>query len=104
MGLKDNDHIKMCDIGDKFYRIAKDGIVTVIIKEIEDYKTHYVYRDESGHSYFNHTMAKSCFKTKEEAEAEIQRRKNIAEKRKILKEYEKELNKKLNIVDHYIIK
>ena len=47
---------------------------------------------------------KSCFKTKEEAEKEIQRRQNIVKKRQLLKEYERNLNKELGLEDHYIVK
>ena len=57
-----------------------------------------------GHSYFNHNLVKSCFKTEEEAKEEMKNREYIAEKRKLLKKYEKELNEKFNIKNHFIIK
>ena len=46
----------------------------------------------------------NLFKTKEEAEKEIQRRQNIVKKRQLLKEYERNLNKELGLEDHYIVK
>lgn len=65
---------------------------------------HWYYRDNKGRSYFNRYVGKSCFRTKEEAEQEMQKRKNIVKKRKLLKEYERKLNEELGIEDHYIIK
>ena len=65
---------------------------------------HWYYHDNKGRSYFNRNVGKSCFKTKEEAEKEMQRRKNITKKRELLKEYERKLNEELNIGDHYLIK
>lgn len=65
---------------------------------------HWFYRDNRGHSIFNRNVGKSYFKTKEEAEQEIQRKQNITKKRKLLKEYERKLNEELNLKNNYIIK
>ena len=102
--MRAGDDIQMCDIGDKFYRVGKYGIEVITITDVIDYSTHYVYKDEKHHSYFNHSLLKSCFKTYEEAQEEILRRDNIIKKRKLLKEYEKELNDLLDIEGHYIVK
>lgn len=100
---KDGDYVKLFDVGETLYRIGKAGITKITIVRIEQYP-HYVYYDDHNRSYFNHSMVKSCFRTYEEAVQATIRRDNIAEKRKMLKEYEKELNKKFNIEDHYIVK
>lgn len=65
---------------------------------------HCVYKDDYGHSYFNDTISKSCFKTEEEATQEIERREKILEKKKLLKKYEVELNERFNIKNHFIVK
>ena len=98
-----NDYVKLCDVGDVFYRLGKNKIHKVIITEIKRLP-HYVYRDSTGKSYFNHSIVKYCFKTIEEAEEAQKRQERIAEKKALLKEYERKLNEKLNIGDHYIIK
>lgn len=101
--FKTDDYIKLCDVGDMLYRVSKNGIELIRITKIDQYP-HYIYKDDNGKSYFNHTLVKSCFKTEEEAEEEIRKRKSIAEKRRLLKEYERKLNEKFNIKDHYIVK
>ena len=109
MATKKEDCIKLHDVGDILYRVSKGRkdseykIEEITIIKVEAYP-HYVYRDNTGHSYFNHSIIKSCFKTKEEAEQEVQRRKNITKKHQMLREYERELNKKLNLEGHYTIK
>ena len=64
MKTKTDETIELCKVGDTLYRVGKHGITKITIIEI-DHFPHCVYRDDQGHSYFNHTMEKSCFKTKE---------------------------------------
>lgn len=90
-------------VGDVLYRVGKYGIDKITIIKIDHYP-HSVYRDDHGHSYFDRTIHKSCFKTLEEAEKEVQKRKNIVKKRNKLKEYEIKLNQELGIENHFIIK
>ena len=102
MNYKD-DCVKLYDIGDKLFRIGKNGIEEITIIEIDQYP-HYVYRDDRGHSYFNHNIVKSCFKTEKEAKEEVYRRLRVAEKRQKLKEYERLLNEELRLEGHFIVK
>lgn len=98
------DYEELCKVNDVLFKIKKDGTICPIkIIEMAHYP-HTVYRDNFGNSYFNRGLFKNCFKTKEEAKKEIQRRELITQKRQLLKEYERELNKKLNLKDHYIVK
>lgn len=97
---------KLCEVGDIFYRVGStntDEITKITIIEIKCYG-HYVYKDDKKHSYFNRTLLASCFKTEAEARLELQKRRAITEKKKRLKEYERLLNEKLNLKDHFIIK
>lgn len=103
MKTKADETIESCEVGDILYRVGKHGITKITIIEI-DHFPHCVYRDDQGHSYFNHTMEKSCFKTKEEAEREVFRRECITKKRTLLKNYEEELNKRFCLEDHFIVK
>lgn len=89
--------------GDILYRVGRDGVDKVTIIKVKHYP-HCVYKDDHGHSYFNHNIEKSCFKTLEEAENEVQKRKNINIKRKKLKEYELSLNEEMHIENHFIVK
>ena len=98
-----DEYKKLCEIGDKMYRITKRGVVNIVIKDIMQYP-HCVYKDDLGNTYFNRNFNKTFFKTKEEAENELQLRKNIAKKRELLKEYEIQLNDKLGIKDHFVLK
>ena len=91
-------------IGDKLFRVGRDGIDEISIIKINHYPSHCVYKDDHGHSYFNHSINKSCFKTLEEAQKEQQKRENITKKRKMLKEYEIKLNNELGIENHFIVK
>lgn len=101
---KIDDYAKLCDVGDTFYRVCNDRIRLITIAKVEKMTLgHYVYEDNDGHSYFNRALTKSCFKTEEEAKNEIQRRKKIKEKRNLLKEYERKLNKELGLKDHFVI-
>lgn len=101
--IKRDDCVKLYEVGDTLYKVGKNGITKITIVKIDQYP-HCVYRDNLGNSYFNHTIAKSCFKTQEEAEKEELRRTNVAAKRLLLKEYETTLNERLNLTDHYIVK
>lgn len=101
--IRQDDCVKLYDVGDTLYKVGRSGITKITIVRIDQYP-HYVYRDDLGNSYFNHTITKSCFKTKEEAEKEELRRANVATKRLLLKEYETTLNERLNLTDHYIVK
>lgn len=110
---KADDKTRLLKKGDHAYRVTK------IFKSDESYIErieitlaeftggtfgHWYYRDNKGRSYFNRNIGKSCFRTKEEAEQEMRKRKNIVKKRKLLKEYERKLNEELGIEDHCIIK
>lgn len=102
--MKEMDTVKLYDVGDQLYRVGKYGVDLITIVEVKCYQ-HYVYKDDKGHSYFNHNIVKTCFRTMEEAKEEIRNRTLIAQKRKMLKEYERKLNKELNISkEHYIVK
>lgn len=106
---------KLFKEGDQLFRVTQipksDGYYVELVTIIKttyyyDNKTsgHWVYRDNRSHSYFNRNISSSCFRTKEEAEKEIQRRNNIREKRNMLKQYERELNEKLGLTNHFVIK
>ena len=41
---KIDDCIKLCNIGDKFYKVTKNGIIPITIVKIDQYP-HCVYRD-----------------------------------------------------------
>lgn len=101
--MKDRDTTQLFNEGDVLYRVGRDGIDEVTIIAVHHYP-HCVYKDDHGHSYFNHSISKSCFKTLEEAQKEQQKRENITKKRKMLKEYEIKLNYELGIENHFIIK
>ena len=110
----ENDKIQLCKVGDTLYRVSKvakeDKLyvepITITVAEYVTGRTfgHWYYRDNKKRSYFNRNIESTCFKTKEEAEQEIQRKQNITKKRKLLKEYERELNEELNLKNNYIIK
>ena len=112
--MKETDNVQLCEVGDKFYRVCKiykkqewylDKITIVEVKQSNAGRfSHWYYHDDKGRSYFNRNIRSSCYKTQEEGEKEIQRRKNLIKKRELLKEYERKLNEELNIGNHYIIK
>lgn len=102
---KESHYIKQCQVGDRYYRIIKDTIIPIQITKINRYELgHYVYEDDSKNHHLGQAFGKSLFKTKEECEEELRKRKCIKDKRKLLKEYEEKLNEELNIKGHYIIK
>lgn len=98
-----NDYIQLFEEGEKLYRVGKIGIEEIIITSVRKYP-HFVYRDDKGHSYFNHSIIRTCFRTLEEAEKEVLRRQNIRKKRDLLRQYELELNEKFNLGDHFTVK
>ena len=98
-----DDCVKLYNVGDVLYRVGKYGIEQITITKVDAYP-HYVYRDDKGHSYFNHNITKSCFKTREDAQQELERKERITKKKQMLKEYEQQLNRKFGLVDHFIIK
>lgn len=105
MWYKEYDHIKQCQTGDKFYRIIKDRIVPVQIIRVTHHELgHYTYEDDLKGIHTGSSFGGSLFKTKEECEEELRRRQNVREKRRLMKEYERELNEKLGLEDHFIIK
>lgn len=111
-----DDTTQLCTVGDIFYRVskmAKENILYVepititkaeFVEGFSDYNGHWYYRDNKSRSYFNRNIRESCFKTLEEAEKEIQKRKNVIKKRELLRKYEQKLNEELNLKDHYIVK
>lgn len=99
--------IKMCELGDTFYKISKNEIIKITITNIRQnmFDTYiYSYDNIRSNYFFNKNIGITYFKTKEEAEQKLQEKEKITKKRKLLKEYERELNKKLDLKDHYIIK
>ena len=111
--MKVDEKIQLCKKGDTLYRVAKisktnelyvEPIVITLVEFAGGTFGHWYYRDNKSRAYFNRNIGKSCFKTREEAEKEIQKRKDIIKKRELLKEYERKLNNELNIKDHCIIK
>lgn len=99
--------IKMCEIGDTLYRICKDRIIETTVTNIRQNMFDTCIYDCDGRRsnyFFNKNIGSTYFKTKEEAEKKLQEKSKIIEKRRLLKEYERELNKKLDLKDHYIFK
>lgn len=99
------DAVKICEVGDVLYKVKQTGeIVKIVITEAIDYGTHYIYKDENKGSHLNRTIRKTCFRTMEEAEKELWRLQDIKEKKALLKEYERELNAKYNLGNHFFVK
>ena len=94
----------ICNVGDTVYRLSKNGIVETKIAKIDHYP-HAVYRLEGCYeSYFDRAFGKTIFLTLEDANKAMQNKISVAEKRKLLKEYERELNEKFGLEGHFIIK
>lgn len=94
----------MCKVGDTVYRLSKNGITETKVIEIEHYP-HAVYKLAGwADSYFDRAFGKTLFLTMEDANNAVRAKANIAEKRRLLKEYERELNEKLNLENHFIVK
>ena len=98
-----NEYVQLYHVGDFLYKVSRDRITKIMITDVRKYP-HIVYRDNNNTSYFNRSIVKSCFKTYEEAEAEIDRQRRIKKKREMMKEYERKLNEELNITNHLIVK
>lgn len=98
-----NEYVQLHQVGEFLYKVSRDKITKIMITEVRKYP-HIVYRDNNNVSYFNRSIVKSCFKTYEEAEQEIDRQRRIKKKREMLKEYERKLNEELNITNHLIVK
>lgn len=94
----------ICNVGDTVYRLSKNGISETKVIRIDHYP-HAVYRLAGlNDSYFEKAFGKTLFLSMEDANKAILRKNNIQEKRQLLKEYERELNMKLDLSDHFIIK
>lgn len=100
---KEQDYEQLCEVGDILYRVCKNQISTIKIVDIVHYP-HCVYRADNGNSYFNRAFGKTLFKTQEEASKSVHRSQYISEKRDLMRKYERELNKKFGLEDHFIIK
>ena len=96
-------YTKLCEVGDVLFKVSKNKISRIVITKI-DACPHYVYYDDQRNMYFNRNIVKSCFKTIEEAEKELNKQDLIRKKKTELKKYEKQLNQEYGIDDHYIIK
>lgn len=94
----------VCKVGDTVYRLFKTGIMETKVIGIEHYP-HAIYKLEGcADSYFESAFGKTLFLTMEEANKAIIAKENVAKKRKMLKEYETELNEKFGLGDHRIVK
>lgn len=100
---RNSDKVQLFNKGDILYRLVHDtkskkyDIYPIIIKEVEDYNTHFIYRTDKNESIYNRAIGRTYFTTYKEAidfETKLQIN---AKKRALLKEYEQELNKKFNI-------
>lgn len=102
-----NNNIKeLCKVGDKLYCVSKNEVLEVTVIAIKHYP-HSVYRVQRNgyyNSYFNENFGKNVFKTYEEADIAKEHKLLITKKRELLKEYETELNEKLGLKDHIIIR
>ena len=104
MGIVSFDTRKLLEVNDVLYKINRKngtGPVKVIVTEVKQFGLgHFAYRYDSGiDSFFNRSIGKTFFKTKEEAEAEVLKIQKINKKRMLLKEYEQQLNKELNQIN-----
>ena len=93
---------QLFNIGDELYAITKDGCSKVVITDVERAELgHYIYK-AGKRTYFNRNFGKTLFKAEEDCKHAIWRIEIIKEKRRLLKQYEEVLNKKLNLLDHHI--
>ena len=78
----------VCKVGDVYYRVIKGLILEVVITKVEQMKLgHYVYKDNTGRTYFNRNFGNYIFKTREEAEKSLKRKAQevISELKKVSK-------------------
>ena len=95
----------ICKVGDTFYRIIKEEVVAVKITKVEKMTLgHYVYKDNTGRTYFKRNFEDYIFKSKKSAEEYMNRKKLISKKKELLKKYEDRLNTELGIQRHYFVK
>lgn len=110
MSSKVNECEKLLNEGDILYTTSRGEVLEVSIIKVEKDSTfgHYIYYHNKkfikSNYIYNRNIGVTYFKTEEEAERKLHRLDRIAEKRKILKEYEQKLNNELDITDHYFIK
>lgn len=103
------DYRKLFNVNDIIYKINRNKMEgpfkTTITKVEQSILGHYIYHcDAHSDSFFNRSVGKTYFISKEEAETELSKIRKANEKRKLLKEYETKLNKELGLEDHIIIK
>lgn len=103
---REKDNIKQCEEGEIFYRVSKDKITEVTIEKVTHHipMGHYSYKDNEGRSYFGHSFGRTLFKTRGDAVREVQKANLIKTKRERLKDYERQLNAELGLVEHFIVK
>ena len=108
--MKEIDTRKLCEVNDVLYKINRNGIsgpTEVIVTSAKQISLgHYAYKhnENERYSFFHRNIGHSLFKTKEEAEKELDKIRKCALKRKLMKEYEAKLNKEIGIENHFIIK
>lgn len=108
--MKEIDTRKLCEVGDVLYKINRNSISgptqVIVTSAKQTILGHYVYKHNKNErdSFFNRNIGHSLFKTKKEAEKELNRIEKCVLKRKLMKEYEIKLNKEMGIENHFIIK
>lgn len=107
--IKYSDTRKLLEINDVLYKINRqkaEGPTRVVVTYVKQMEAgHYVYgHSGSENHFFNRVLGFTLFKTKEEAEKELDKIRKCALKRKLMKEYEAKLNKEMGIENHFIIK
>lgn len=102
---KPEDTIRMCNVGEVFYKLLKDRVAKIQIVEVTHHALgHYVYRDDLGGSFFGRSFDQRVFRTEEEAELALKKKDLVKQKKALLQEYERQLNDEMGITDHFIIK
>lgn len=103
------DYRKLFEVNDILYKINRNKMEgpfkTIITKVEQGGLGHYIYHcDAHPDSFFNSAVGRTYFISKEEAQAELLKIKKANKKRNLLKEYERKLNKELDLENHIIIK
>lgn len=105
------DTRKLCEENDILYKINRNklqGPIEIIVKSVEHMDLgHYIYKytiDNNSYSFFNKAIGRTLFKTEEEAIKELEKLKKCSIKRRLMKKYEKKLNKELDIDNHIIVR